>query len=383
MKLSHSKLTCILNCPMTYYLQYKVGIFPKIEKPALAIGSAVHWGIEHNTEDLTEYYSQDFKTKDSYGHDQLLAEAMVHGYMKNNESIFDTILRDPDTGEMLKIVDEMHEVYITGKLKSYRFDEKHDFVGIIDLLLLVENSNGELFFIIIDYKTSSAIPNWDDYLEQIYRYIFLLRSTCEEIPIKKIGIINIRKTAIRQKSKETWEQYLRRLKQEYDINDDNLVNVHMYNNNELDKTIVDAYIDNLSKMADTAQLIDDNNMWFINFPAANGKYGKSQYWDIFYRTRDCYVLYNISDKIYNKNIDEFLTKRDCRPLDMNVIDRTDVLNKYDKFKTQALAFYDMNKDISKETLFVYLKKNFLTDDMLLDAYWSTLEYEISHNSESN
>lgn len=383
MKLSHSKLSCILSCPMTYYLQYKVGIFPKVEKAALAIGSAVHWGIEHNTEDLTEYFGQNFKTRDNYGHDQLLAEAMVHGYLKNKDSIFDTILRDQETGEMLKIVDEMHEVYITGKLKSYKFDEPHDFVGIIDLLLIVEDSKGNLSFIVIDYKTSSMTPNWDDYLEQIYRYIFLLRSKAPEIPVKKIGIVNIRKTGIRQKSSETWDQYLRRLKQEYDINDDNLVNTHMYNNNELDATVVNAYIDNLSKMADTARLIDDNNMWFINFPAANGKYGKSQYWDIFYRTRDCYVLYDISDKVYMKNTGELLSKRDCRPLDMKVIDKLNILNKYDKFKTQALAFYDMNEDIDKETLFNYLKKNYIVDDYLLNVYWDTLVYELSQEVQSN
>jgi hypothetical protein len=44
---------------MTYYLKYKVGINLKVKKPALAIGSAVHWGIEHNTDDLTEYWKSE------------------------------------------------------------------------------------------------------------------------------------------------------------------------------------------------------------------------------------------------------------------------------------------------------------------------------------
>ena len=56
MKLSHSKMNTILCCPMTYYLTYEQGIQAKVEKPALAIGSAVHWGIEHDTNDLSEYY---------------------------------------------------------------------------------------------------------------------------------------------------------------------------------------------------------------------------------------------------------------------------------------------------------------------------------------
>ena len=61
MKLSHTKLQTILECPMTYFLNYKEGIKLKEEKSALAIGSAVHWGIEHNTDDLEEYYNEEEK----------------------------------------------------------------------------------------------------------------------------------------------------------------------------------------------------------------------------------------------------------------------------------------------------------------------------------
>ena len=84
MKLSHSKLNCILNNPAEYYLIYKEGIKLKDEKPALSLGSAVHWGIEHNTEDLTEYYEELRKEKGSgvYSEGQPLAEAMVHGYFQ-------------------------------------------------------------------------------------------------------------------------------------------------------------------------------------------------------------------------------------------------------------------------------------------------------------
>ena len=85
MKLSHSKLSTILSCPMTYYLSYIEGIQPIEEKAALAIGSAVHWGIEHNTEDLTEYYHSE---ESQYTREQLLSEAMVHGYFKHKEEIF-------------------------------------------------------------------------------------------------------------------------------------------------------------------------------------------------------------------------------------------------------------------------------------------------------
>ena len=76
MKLSHSKLSTILSCPMSYYLSYEQGIALKDVKPALSIGSAVHYGIEHNTDDLTEYYNKSagFKSRDNFTRDQLIAE---------------------------------------------------------------------------------------------------------------------------------------------------------------------------------------------------------------------------------------------------------------------------------------------------------------------
>ena len=54
-------------------------------------------------------------------------------------------------------------------LPSKRYEGGYNFVGIIDLLLLTNKG-----FIIIDYKTSSTVPEWDKYLEQIYSYEYLL-----------------------------------------------------------------------------------------------------------------------------------------------------------------------------------------------------------------
>ena len=211
MILSHSKLDMILKCPMTYYLNYKQGIKLKIEKSALAIGSAVHWGIEHNTENLQEYYNKEgsFRQVNNYGKDELLAESMVHGYLKHKDEIFDDILKDLETGEKLSLLDEQHELTIEADLFSHRFDKPHKFVGIIDLLLLTEKG-----FIIIDYKTSSQTPDWDKYLDQIYRYIYLLRCEFPDVPVYKIGIVNLKKSMVRQKQAENEESFLLRLKKE-------------------------------------------------------------------------------------------------------------------------------------------------------------------------
>lgn len=368
---------------MTYFLQYRQGITPKVTKAAFSIGSAVHWGLEHNTEDLVPYYEeQGTKITDTYTDEQVLAEGMVHGFLINKEHIFDEILRHPLTGEKLTLVKESHELWITGNLKSFILKHAHEFVGIIDLLLLVQDRQGQLYFIIIDYKTSSFIPNWDDYLDQIYRYIFLLNSYVPEVPVLKTGIINLRKTKVKRKSNESPVQFSQRIKREYEIDDGEYLCWHMFDTDTLDKKNVDAYLDNLSRQADTAELIDSNNAWFINYGNAVTKYGKSPYYDIFYHTPHAEVMYNITDHIYNEETGEFDNIRDCRELDMKVIDHTNVLNKYEQFKIQALAFYSVNQDIDKDKLFDDLRSRYLTDDYLLEKYWNTLIYEVKHETDA-
>lgn len=363
MKLSHSKLSTILSCPMTYYLSYEQGITKKIEKSALAIGSAVHWGIEHNTDDLTEYYKQngDFKSQTNFTSDQLLSEAMVYGYLKHKDNLFNQILTDPVTNEKLNLVDESHELYINADLDSFRFQTPHEFVGIVDLLLLTNKG-----FIVIDYKTSSGIPNWENYLDQIYRYIFLLKKNFPDVPIVKVGIVNIRKTAIRQKKTENEQQFYNRLKFEYDVNDENYVNYHEYPMETLSQTAIKDYIKNLSVMADTAETIVDSKNFYINYNAANNQYGKSDYWDIFYKTPDAYLLYKIQDKIWDDNNFEMVTSRDCVPLDMKVIDQLPkpILNKYETFK-------DLRKLYSVDEI----KEKYFYDDELLNKYIETMEHD--------
>lgn len=375
MKLSHSKLSTILSCPMTYYLSYIQGIYPKVEKAAFAVGSAVHWGIEHNTEDLTDYFKEhgSFKQGDNYTRDQLLAEAMVHGYMKHKDELFDQLLTDPETNEKLTLLDELHETYFTAKLQSIKDkDLQHDFVGIVDLLLLTNKG-----FIIVDYKTSSTVPNWDSYIEQLYRYIFELKQNFPTTPIVKIAIINLRKTGIRQKKNETEFEFLQRMKFEYELNDEEYVNYHEFLSSEIDEKLLDNYIKNLAKMADTADMIDKQQMWYINYGAANA-YGKSDYWNIFYHSEGAESLYSISDYIWNEDEQKFDDRRDCIALDMQVIDNSNVLNKYSIFKDALLNTSCM----SKEEFFLELVEQYLVDINLLEMYWKTYIKEKEVNNAS-
>src|SRR5690554_5375860 len=105
MRLSHSRMGMILTCPMTYKVAYKMGISLKETKPALRIGSAVHYGIEHETEDLSEFYKElgSFSQSNQYTKEQELAEAMVMGYLNQKNNIFADLLIDDETGEPLEL----------------------------------------------------------------------------------------------------------------------------------------------------------------------------------------------------------------------------------------------------------------------------------------
>lgn len=358
MKLSHSKLSTILNCPMTYYLQYIEGISPIVEKSALSIGSAVHWGIEHNTENLEEYFHSE---ESAYERDQLLSEAMVHGYLKQKDRIFNQLLTYKD--EKLNLIEEYHEVYLTANI------DDNEFVGIIDLLLLTDKG-----FIIIDYKTSSTEPDWNNYMDQIYRYIYLVNCEFPGIPVIKIGIINLKKTQIRQKKTENNIEFLNRLRWEYEIADDSYIKYYEYAYESLEEQRIKDYIENLKIMCKTANTIDSQKLFFINYSAATGIYGKSQYWDIFYKTPDAYLLYKINDKDIVDG--EIVDTRPCVPIDMDVVEKRNVMNHFEKYSDIRSNLADGDEEITNK----YIKANFAYDEELLKKYSAIYEKNLSNIS---
>lgn len=377
MNLSHSKLATILSCPMTYYLRYEAGVFQKVEKPALAIGSAVHWGIEHDTDDLSQYFKDQgmFKQGDNYTPDQMLAEAMVRAYIKKKPELYEEMLRSPKNGKKLELLEDTHEVYLTGKLPNNVGYEEHKFVGIVDLLLLTNEG-----FILVDYKTSSKEPDWDAYLDQLYRYIFELRSNFPEVPVLKIAIINIRKTAIRMKKGETDFEFRQRQKLEYECNADKYVVYHEFLPEDLNEKHINDYIKNLEAMCDVAESIRLNKTYFINYAAAKGMYGKSEFWDIFYRTKGAECLYGIRDYVWNDELGKFHDSRDCVAIDMQIIDYaredcTMLLNKYDKYKTAIAEFNTLEVNDEYDNFEDYVKAHYITDDSLLQLYKLTYQKE--------
>ena len=78
-------------------------------------------------------------------------------------------------------------------------------------------------------------------------------------------------------------------------------------------------------------------------------------------------MYDISDKIYDDDLDTFVDYRSCFPLDMRVIDEDNVLNKYELFEKELLATSCM----TKEDFFKELSQKYIVDINLLDIYWNT------------
>lgn len=381
MRLSHSKLSTILYDPKSYYLGYVMGISQIAEKPAFLIGSAVHWGIENNTCDLSEYYDKTnaFNQQNTLTRERMLCESMVYGYLKHKDSIYEKILTCPKTGEKLELLEETHEIFLecdieSNLIDSFRPKKPHKFVGIVDLLLLTNKG-----FIVIDYKTSTFEPDWNDYLEQIYRYIMLVQKTFPDIPIVKIGIINIRKTGIRQKKTENESEFLNRMRFEYELNDEKYVNYHEYAMDTIDKNIMYAYIDNLTTMCDMAQIIDDLKLYFTNYGAQKNQYGRSEYYDIIYETPGAHVLYQIKDRIYNPDTEEFESVRPCVEIDMKVVNNR-CMNKYSEFLKYVNSHVDGNDKVYGHEIaeiIESMKVEYLTDDALLQKYRDTLIMDLS------
>lgn len=382
MHLSHSGLQLLLTCPASYFLSKKQGISLKKEAKALQVGSAFHWGCEHNTEDLKGYLDEIDPFQNLYNDftkEVALATGMVHGYLKRKESIYKQILKSYE-GEDLTLVDEFHELDLLCDLPSLRFEKNHEFHGIIDLLMLTDKG-----WIILDYKTSSMRPDFDKYLDQVLRYCWMVEQKFPEMPIYKVGIINVRKTGIKQRQGENEQNYAMRIKREYDFDDCNLIEYHEFKPDDFEKSKMDLYIKNLSRMADFAQEIEDHNFWFINYGNAVSVYGKSEFWDLFYKTPDCKYLYKVYDTMFNTDLGEMSNYRDATDLDINSLEVMNPLNHYETFKeafnklpmSQVPALVLAQAEACRITCLKYCKEHYTTDDELLNRYWNELLRELN------
>lgn len=368
---SHSKLNTLLNNPAEYYLYYVQGIQPKIEKTALSIGSAIHWGLENQTSDLQPYYNEkgSFAQWNNYTDEQCLAECIVEAFLKRQKEVIDDILKDDETLEILDVMSIERELRLTGHLDSKLYPDGHDFLGIIDLLILTNKG-----FILIDYKTSSRDVEWKSYKSQLFKYDFLLQYNFPEIPLYKVGIINLKKTGIKRKKGESDIAFRQRIREQY-IVDDTLINWHCYSKAEFSVEELNHFKEDLSGMLDVGRGIVENQLFYTNLSNIQGMYGESQYADIFYHRDDAWYSYIIKDTIYDLDEQAMLSKRNCEDIDMLVLTNKNVLNKYNLFKSAADKIFSINKSTTKQQLFDELKENYICSDKLLEQYFITMEHE--------
>lgn len=388
MHLSHSGLQLLLTCPASYFLSKKQGISLKKESTALQVGSAFHWGCEHNTDDLRGYLDEIDPFQNLYNDftkEVALASGMVHGYLKKKDKLYKQILKDYEDSTPLTLIEEYHELDLLCELPSLKFETPHEFHGIIDLLMLTNKG-----WIILDYKTSSQRPDFDKYLDQVLRYCWMVEQKFPEMPIYKVGIINARKTQLKQKQNETPENYAMRIRREYDFDDCDLIDYHEFYREDFEKRKMDLYIKNLSRMADFAQTIEDSNMWFINYGNAVSVYGKSEFWDLFYKTKDCKYLYKVHDPMFNSELQEISQYRDATDLDINSLEVENPLNHYKDFKEFLLEQTTpvFAESLQEDPVTCYnevcqlCKKYFTTDDELLAKYFNEFVRELNDTKNS-
>lgn len=365
---SHSRLQKLFENPAEYFLVYEEGIKPKQEKAALSTGSAVHWLLEHNTTDLTDYYKQekgDLLQWNDYSDEQCLAESIAEAYFRKKTEIYKDMLTDPETGKVLSIDAEEHELQLMMELPSKLFKQPHSFLGIVDLLLLTEKG-----WVLVDYKTGSKDVDWDNYKSQLYKYIHLLNFNFPEYPVWKICIIHLKKTGIRRRKNENDESYKQRIRDEYELDEDNLISLHVYSRDEFDEQKLDAQKKDLIEMMDMGQVMLNNRMFFCNYSNIIGQYGPSQYYDVFYKNADSHNLYTIKDMIFDEEENDIVTSRPCTELDMLCLERTDILNKYSLFK-QEVKMLSQPDRFDEEKVLKHMRKKYLTDENLLSKYMMT------------
>lgn len=355
---SHSRINTLLNNPAEYFLSYVEGITPKVEKTALSIGSAIHYGIEKELTDLTDYYNEkgNFRQWNNYSDEQCLAESIVEAYLNRKNEIYNSILEGAELIEVFK------ELKLVGKLKSEQFNKEHSFLGIIDLLLLTDKG-----FVLIDYKTSSSSVNWDTYKSQLYKYNFLLRDNFPDIPLYKVCIINLIKTRIKRKRDESDNAFKLRIKEEYKINDE-LIDYHVFDSNEFDEFQQQKFEQSLVQTIDACDMIVQNKLYFTNYSNINTQYGPSQYADILYRLEDAQFKYIINDTIFDEDENKVVATRNCDAIDMLVLDNKNVLNKYALFKSEVSNMLFKGEQKNIDDCILCLKNKWICSDNLLNKY---------------
>ena len=362
---SHSKINLLMEDLFSYFLNYKMKVKPIEKSRVLSLGEAVHYALEHENSDLDEFFKENgtLEQKNTYSYEQILAESLSQTYLGRKDEILSNIVGN---AKILQVDKEIKfEVSI---------DENNSFLGIIDLLITTDKG-----FIVIDYKTTSKTPNYDDYIEQLYRYCFILSKAKPEIPIYKIAIISLRKSGIKQKMNENEESFKRRLILDYKERSDEYITWHTFDSEEdkhiFNKEILEEHHKNLINLIKTCDKIDKLNLFPKNYSKAQNIYGLSQYYDfIFWNQENILSKFYISDKWYNEELDTIEDRRSLNNLDLEIIKNSSssILNDSIVHYSKFLQVIDNDiKNYNEEEIY----KKYLVDLDLLRNYKKVFEIE--------
>lgn len=187
MQFSHSRIECFKNCQYQYKLRYldKIKTIPDAEfDNALILGTSLHEGIEKGVNHGIETYYSSFPIIN----DKHVNEAIKLEYWIKKAR------------EILPIENGIFELPISNS----------DFIGFIDLLAPTENKNE---FDLYDFKYSN---NQSRYMEsgQLHEYKYFFEKCNPDKKIRNLFFAFIPKIAIRQKKTENLYQFRKRLENE-------------------------------------------------------------------------------------------------------------------------------------------------------------------------
>lgn len=189
MQMSHSRVETFNKCPYQFKLRYIDGLRTKFNLDptnALALGTAMHEGIEKDVESAIHSYYSNYPTA---------TPLMV------NEAI------------KLEVMIGKAKERLGGLLENGQFEVKidhPDFIGFIDLLVPVEGESNT--FDIYDFKYSNNVEN---YLESsqlhLYKHFFELTTGKR---VRNLAFVFIPKVKLKQDQDEDLSEYRRRLIEE-------------------------------------------------------------------------------------------------------------------------------------------------------------------------
>lgn len=193
-----SRLKSYQTCPMKEALRYRKCLAPIQSKQALAIGTAVHKGIEMWDEEAgLSALNFPFPSSQEEADEQDIARVTVLGLLRG---YFQTYA--PFEQHMPEL--SFHLPMRTGKRNSRIFEV----AGKIDDVATIDGQNW-----LVEYKTASKLDA--SYFDRLYvdSQITMYMAAGERLGLKPVGVIYrvLRKPQIRRGKTESVEQFLNRL----------------------------------------------------------------------------------------------------------------------------------------------------------------------------